>query len=799
MVIKSTYQELEQRVKELEKDVLKTERLKEGLLATRQLFMDIVQSLPDPTFVIDRDKKIVVWNRAIEKMTGLSGENMIGKADNAYSIPFWGEPRQVLIDLIMDHDQDAFLPYDFIEKYGDSLVSEAFLPSFRGGDGIHVWLKASPLYDSCGNLIGAIEAIRDITEKKQTERILYKEKERLSTIFESNPHGMAMVDNNGQYLYINSCFTKITGYTLKDIPSRKEWFEKVYPDEEDRKRIARISEKDNIKKNLDENREFSIRCKNGQSKNIEFRTTYLKDQIIYVLTDVTQHMKAKEALRESEERLKVIFAANPDPVVVYDVNRHPVYLNPAFTEVFGWCLNELQGKRIPFVPMDQKKITKEKIKEIYESGNPVRFETKRLSRHGEIIDVLFSAAMIKDLKGISNGLVVNLTDIIEQKTIEEQLRQSQKMEAIGTLAGGIAHDFNNILSGIFGYAQLIEMSLNDPDKARKNLKLLVKGAQRASDLVQQILMYSRQTKHKKNPLKLFLIVKEAIKFLRSSIPATIEIQEKILSRAVVMADPTQVHQIVINLCTNAYYAMFDSGGTLTVALDDIEIAEQDHLTSNSSMPGNYVKLEVSDTGQGMDKKTLERIFDPYFTTKGIGKGTGLGLSVVDGIVKKHNGFIKAYSEVGHGSMFQVFWPVIEKKSSHNFSEKMENILPKGTEQIMLVDDETDILDTLQEILEKEGYKVAIFKDGLSALHAFTKNPGIFDLVITDMTMPQMTGEELSAKILKLRKDMPIILCTGYHENFTKDMACEIGISKYVQKPLTGQELSALVREILDGK
>jgi len=543
--------------------------------------------------------------------------------------------------------------------------------------------------------------------------------------------------------------------------------------------------------------------KNGTPVPIEVHNHKMningQDIVLSMVRDISKRKQAEDALKKSEAKLRAIFEANPDPVAVYDVKGYSLYLNPAFTEIFGWTLNELQGERIPFVPKDQQKITNKKIKEIYESGKPVRFETKRLTKHGKIINVLLSAAIIKDLQGANTGLVVNLADITEQKKIEGQLRQSQKMEAIGTLAGGIAHDFNNILSGILGFTQLAGMNLNDPVKAKKNLDQVTKGAQRAADLVQQILTFSRQVGHKNKPLKLFLIVKEVLKFLHSSIPATIEIQENISSRSMVLVDPTQVHQVVINLCTNAYHAMTDSGGTLSVALTDVEITSQNESMTNSCKPGNYIKLEISDTGHGMDKTTLARIFDPYFTTKDVGKGTGLGLAVVAGIVKKHNGFIKTYSKISHGSTFQVFWPIIEKNEFNNFSEKNKLNLLKGTEHIMLVDDETDILETSQELLKNQGYKVTTFKNGPSALQAFTKNPALFDLVITDMTMPQMTGDELSARILKLRKDIPVILCTGYHENFTEDQAHEAGISRYVQKPITNQKLSALIREILDEK
>ncbi|MCP4722969.1 MAG: response regulator, partial [Desulfobacteraceae bacterium] len=371
----------------------------------------------------------------------------------------------------------------------------------------------------------------------------------------------------------------------------------------------------------------------------------------------------------------------------------------------------------------------------------------------------------------------------------------KKMDAIGTLAGGIAHDFNNILAGIYGYAQLTEMSLENPDKARRNIDQVLKGVKRAGELVRQILTFSRQNEHKKSPLQLFLIVKEAVKFLRSSIPVTIEIQEKILSRATVLADPTQAHQVVMNLCTNAYHAVGESRGTLFVELNDVKITPNSEM-ANHCKPGNYVKLEIRDTGHGMDKKILEKIFDPYFTTKKSDKGTGLGLSVVDGIVKKHNGFIKASSKLGHGSKFQVFWPVIENEDFNYRPEKNNIGLSKGTEQIMLVDDETDILVTTRVILERQGYKVVTFENGPSALQAFAKDPDFFDLVITDMAMPRMPGDELATSLLKIRQEIPIVLCTGFSENMSEEKARSMGIKGFLLKPIVMKDLSQKIREVL---
>ncbi len=385
------------------------------------------------------------------------------------------------------------------------------------------------------------------------------------------------------------------------------------------------------------------------------------EKIVHKLAQAeVKRKQVEEVLRENEERLKAIFEAIPDPVVVYDANGHPLYLNHAFTEVFGWRLNELQGKRIPFVPKDQEQLAKSKIKEIFKSGNPVRFETKRLSRQGRIVHVLLSAAIIKDIKGINNGLVVNLTDITDRKKLEVQLQQAQKMEAIGTLAGGIAHDFNNILFSVLGHTEILIMDTPKDSPAYERLNKLYAGAIRARDLVKQILTFSRQDRFELKTIKLQPIVKEVLGLIRSTIPATIEIKQDISSNCTnVKADSTQIHQIVMNLTTNAYHAMEKTGGELKVSLKEIEFGRHD-IISPDMESGTYVCLSVADTGIGMDRELTSKIFDPFFTTKEKGKGTGMGLSVVHGIVAGMNGIIQVDSKPDKGTKINVYFPV-EKK------------------------------------------------------------------------------------------------------------------------------------------
>jgi DNA-binding response OmpR family regulator/nitrogen-specific signal transduction histidine kinase len=380
------------------------------------------------------------------------------------------------------------------------------------------------------------------------------------------------------------------------------------------------------------------------------------------------------------------------------------------------------------------------------------------------------------------------------KEKEIQLQQAQKMEAIGTLAGGIAHDFNNILSGIIGYAELAKMGLKANEKTSKYIDQVKNGARRAGEIVSQILTFSRQAESEMKPLKIYLIVKEAVKFLRSSIPSTIHINENVETKEMSLADATQIHQVVMNLGTNAYHAMRETGGTLSVSLKKAEPSKKD--LEEGCFLGEYIVLQIADTGCGIDEKVMDRIFDPYFTTKEVSQGTGLGLAVVSSIVKKHNGMIKINSQIGKGTVVDVFFPIfnnaLDKCAKPEYSiKKLE-----GTEHILLVDDEQGILDSTQQILSTMGYTISGFSDGISAFKAFAKKPEAFDLVITDMSMPNMDGRLLSEKILSLQKDIPVILCTGFHETFTEKDAVKMGIRRYLHKPVTIQTLTLAIREEL---
>jgi signal transduction histidine kinase len=382
-----------------------------------------------------------------------------------------------------------------------------------------------------------------------------------------------------------------------------------------------------------------------------------------------------------------------------------------------------------------------------------------------------------------------------RQKLEEQLRQGQKMEAIGTLAGGIAHDFNNILSSVIGYSELAMDDAEPGSIMEDNLSEIYTAGNRAKNLVSQILTFARQTDDKIRPTAVNLIVNEALKMLRSAIPTTIDIRQDIQSDSLVMADPTQIHQIFMNLCTNAAQAMEENGGILTVRLCDEKIEPDVSEKIDGLKPGNYLKIEVSDTGVGIPEKHLGSIFDPYFTTKAVGEGTGLGLSMVHGIVNGYEGKISVKSEPGQGTVFSIYLP-ISKNERLSHEEPLKG-LPKGTERILFVDDEAPVVELGSRYLEKLGYTVTTQTGSLAALDLFKANPDRFDLVITDTTMPVMSGDKLAGALMEIRSDIPVIICTGYSKKISPSKIQEIGIKALIMKPFQKRNLAETVRLVLD--
>ncbi len=518
--------------------------------------------------------------------------------------------------------------------------------------------------------------------------------------------------------------------------------------------------------------------------------------------------RSYQRLQESEKKYRDLVENANSIIMRVDIHGKITFFNEFAQGYFGYAEEEIIGRNIlqtllPNTPETRRSLAR-LIAEL--RHNPDRIvvnEEEGTLRNWQQVWIAWTFKPIFDEGGKLQEVLCIGNDITELKRageekqfLEKQLQQAQKMEAIGTLAGGIAHDFNNILSAIIGYTELALYGLDDTSPLRSKLQSVLEAGHRAKDLVQQILAFSRQSEDERKPVQVHLIVKEALKLLRASLPTTIEIRQQIDTKAgASMANPTHIHQVVMNLCTNAHHAMADTGGTLEVRLSAVELAGESLAAYPELEPGPYLELVVKDTGHGMDQATLERIFEPYFTTKDKGVGTGLGLSVVHGIVKRHGGGIRVESSPGKGTAFHVLLPRLAPPREREAAE--EETISRGHERILFVDDEAALAELGREMLQSLGYQAESRTDSLEALEAFRADPNRYDLVITDMTMPHLTGDRLATEIMAIRPGTPVILCTGFNEQMTEERAKALGIREFLYKPVVLEHLARKIRHVLD--
>ncbi len=545
--------------------------------------------------------------------------------------------------------------------------------------------------------------------------------------------------------------------------------------------------------------EFEALAKDGERIFLEAKARLMRvDGITTGVHVIARDVTRRKKLEEERAKLSSAVEHAGEGVFMMTPDRRYSYANAAHCRMFGFARDELMGKNAATTRSDRHPESfHDSLFSSIQAGNTWSGRQTRKRKDGAPVEVELTIAPIRNESGVIVHYVGVERDITEQLRIEQQLRQSQKMEAVGTLAGGIAHDFNNMLAIIIGNA---ELALDDvqAEAPRNNLSQILMASEHARDLTSQILTFSRKTERGKKPLKLTPLLKETFKLLRGTIPTTVRMNLNIRAKAdTVLADPSQVQQVLINLATNASHAMRKRGGQLAFGLNKVAVTQKHQIPGAELSPGTYVELTVSDTGTGMPEEVCRRIFEPFFTTKGPGEGTGMGLAVVYGIVKNHDGEIVVESEPGRGSVFRVFLPLSEAAAGKPIEEQSH--APVGKEGILLVDDEPGVLQAASRTLQRLGYSVTTAESGVQAWEVFKDKPDRFDLVITDQVMPDLTGIDLAVRMLKARKGLPIILFTGYSETVSPEQAKAAGIKEFVMKPVMKKTLAETVRRVLDAR
>ena len=799
------------------RDITECKLAEEALREAHTRLDDIIEFLPDALFVIDSGGKVIAWNKAIEEMTGIPKTQMLGKGNYEYAIPFYGKRRPILIDLALMPDSELDnKDYDFILRTGDTLFAETYVPETYQGKGAYLSGKASRLRDDAGNIVGAIESIHDITERKLAEKALSRSEQQYRELYMKLRDGCAAVDTMGMIVSCNNQFLNMTGYTFKEIQSLT--YQDITPEKWHALEHRVIEEQVNVREYSDPYEKEYVRS-DGSVFPVEIQTYLERDGdgeptgYWAIVRDITERKRAEEALRNSEENYRRLFQeskraaelyhslleSSADAIVIYDMEGKVQFLSPSFTRIFGWTLEDLIGKPTPFVPEEEKETTMAEIRRVLAGIPCSSFYTKRFDKNGRLLHVTLSASRYDDHDGVPAGMLVILRDVTETKALEAQYRQAQKMEAIGTLAGGIAHDFNNILQAITGYTQLLLWGKAGEDSGRHELTQIQKAGERATQLIRQLLTFSRKVEGERRPLDLNQEVLGIEKVVRRTIPKMIAIELRLGSGLWgIHADPVQIEQILLNLVSNAADAMPD-GGKLVIETRNV-VLDDDYCRHHlGAVSGNYVLLSATDTGHGMDRETLQHIFEPFFTTKDIGKGTGLGLASVYGIVKGHGGHVQCSSEVGKGATFEIYLPAIGQVDAATGRETDQTSLKGGSETILVVDDETSVRALATQTLQRLGYKVLAAHSGESALAIYRAHKGQVDLVVLDLGMPGMGGHRCLRELIKIDPGARVVIASGYSDGSHEEASLEAGAMGFIGKPYELKDLAAQVRTYLDKK
>jgi PAS domain S-box-containing protein len=759
-------------------NITELKRDEEALRESREQFQDLFENAPVGFHEIDAEGRVVRINKTELQMLGYSAGELLGQF-------VWKISDQVEIS------HRAALA-----KLAGQPPPPAFERRFRRKDGstFPVLINDRILKREDGAIIGIRAAVQDITERKHAEAALRESEQKFSKMFHASPIAILLTTiKEGRFLDANEECLRMLGRTREEVIGHTVFEFDAWVDPEQRAAIiAKLKEHGTV-----HNLEMEFRSRSGQVchalGSVEELVVGGESCLLGLGLDITERKRAEEA----NARLVTAVEQVADTVVITDITGAILYANPAFEKTSGYSRVEALGHNPRLLKSGRHDaLFYRQMWDTLVRGETWNGHFVNKRKDGTLYEEEATISPIRDKQGNLVNYVAVKHDVTHELQLEAQFRQAQKMEAIGQLAGGIAHDFNNILTAMFGYGYLLQQDLAQNPSSLENITEILKAAKRAQDLVQQILTFSRQRENRRQVVPLKAIIEEAMKFLRASLPVNIKIEMHLADGApAVLADPTQIYQVTMNLATNALHAMEGQPGRLTVSLDSFQPDAEFIRTHPQFRCSSYARMMVADTGQGMDAKTLERIFEPFFTTKAVGKGTGLGLAVVHGVVQSHHGIITVESQPGQGTTFSLYFPAHAPGAAVN-GAKNSNAVPGHGERILPVDDETSLTTLFQRLLTSLNYQATICNLPREAADLFRHDPDQFDLVITDLTMPEMNGLELAHEIHALRPHLPVILLSGFSAAFTHETLREAGIHKLLNKPVSLSVLAETLHTIL---
>ena len=769
------------------RDITERKKAEDEIKSVSTYLENIVNSMSDGLWVLDLQGNTIDVSPSMVKISGYDSKEELTKKSP--------------MDITDKDDQGktALIIKETLEK--ESFLGETSLIK-KNGDKILISVSTSLLKNSDKKAIGLIGIIRDITRQKEIEKELNDREITLRNMYDSKLMGFLLWDADGEIIDSNDTFLKMLGYTREEFFSKNIFWQDITPEEYTERDSLILSE---LASDMEVSPfEDEYICKDGSRLPVLVGATVLPDPGIggaaFVL-DITERKQAKDALRKERDFAESLVNTAQVIILVLDLNGRIVSFNTYLEEISGFSLDEVCGKDwfSTFLPVGGHA----EIRKLFQKSINTNIQTKGnvnsiITKDGRELQIEWYDEKLIDSDGNITGLLAVGQDVSMRIKLEDQLRQSEKMEAIGQLSGGIAHDFNNILAVILANAEASLKNTSNVDRTRKSLKEILSAGYHAKQVVKQLLLFARKTAIKKVPLKINILIRDALKLVKASIPSTIKIHTYISKRTgTVYADPTQINQILLNLCTNATHAMEETGGTIKISLTDVILNEALALQYENLTPGRYVQLTVADTGHGIKAEHRKQLFEPYFTTKSVDKGTGLGLAVTHGIVKDLGGNILVESGSDEGTIFKILFPQTSEKPVFEEKKQVSTEPPqKENAKILLIDDEESVLKSLRLILQMRGFSIEGKTDPAEALELLRKDPKQFDLIITDMTMPGIRGDELAVEALKIRHDIPIILATGYNDKIDEEKAKRIGIRKYIEKPFTVEEITQMIHEAL---